>query len=363
MMVLFIILVVTLAIKVVLILAFLFNFKKEVLIVREEDLPTASILVAARNEEAVLKNCIESLLKLDYPRHKIEILLGNDHSTDATEAICAKYTEAYPFIKSIPIVDNYKGLIAKSNVIAQLAAQSDADVLAIIDADMQVSSKWLKAMVSPTAKDFDMVSGFSVVESDSLISSLQRVDWINGVMVLKALADLGKPVTVLGNNMLITNKAYKSIGGFEAVGATATEDNDLTIRVYKAGYKVYQNVNAMGASTQPIKTMEELFSQRKRWVLGGLRHSIPKIAAMFLSRSFLLWASVLTVLNVQQGLLLLAAYLFLELIQLLLIHQKSKVRISLFSGLITPFFNSVFDTFALLKLLLSRKVIWKGRKM
>ena len=354
---------VALSIKLVLLLAFLLNFKKEVLITKDQDLPVVSILVAARNEESVLKNCIESLLKLDYPMDRIEILLGNDNSTDNTGVICAHYEAQYSFIRTVEISEDYQGLIAKANVIAQLAAQSTSEVLAIIDADMEVTAQWLRAMVSPTRQGFDLVSGFSVVKDYGLLSAIQRTDWMNGIFVLKALSDMKQPVTVLGNNMLITRKAYQTIGGFEAIGPTATEDNDITLAVVRAGFQVYQHVNDMGATTEPMSKAADLFAQRRRWVLGGLRHALPKVLAMFISRSCLLWALILAIFQPLWGGILLSSYLIMELMQLLLIYNKSGYLFSLPASFVTPFFNSVFDTFALFKIFFSRKIMWKERKM
>ena len=49
--------------------------------------PCVSILVAARNEEANLPRCLASLRALDYPAHLLEILVGDDASTDGTRAV------------------------------------------------------------------------------------------------------------------------------------------------------------------------------------------------------------------------------------------------------------------------------------
>ena len=49
--------------------------------------PTVSIVVAARNEEERIAECLESLIRVDYPASKLEIIVIDDRSTDRTGMI------------------------------------------------------------------------------------------------------------------------------------------------------------------------------------------------------------------------------------------------------------------------------------
>jgi cellulose synthase/poly-beta-1,6-N-acetylglucosamine synthase-like glycosyltransferase len=363
MIVLAIILFCVLSVKLGAIIVFKTLFKHTNQVVNRPEVPVVSVLVAARNEEAGLARCIESLLRQDYPENKIEILLGNDQSTDNTASICAAYAAQYPFVKSITISEQYQGLIAKSNVLAQLIAATKGELFATIDADMVASTGWLRSMVQGTHTGAGLVSGYTAVDSDNLVSGIQRIDWMNSLLVLKAAADLARPITVLGNNNLITRKAYEAIGGFESLGPTYTEDNDLTISIHQAGFQVFHIVNHHVAITRPMESVSALFAQRKRWIAGALRHSIGKVLLMFLSRSYMLWALVLMVMNFRLGLLSVTIYLVLDLVQAAMISRRTRTRFSLFTLLVTPFFNSVFDTFTLLSLPFSKRVKWKNRKL
>src|ERR1039457_1932671 len=53
----------------------------------EFDYPTCSILIPAHNEEIVIGKTIESMLKIVYPKDKLQIIVINDGSTDATKKI------------------------------------------------------------------------------------------------------------------------------------------------------------------------------------------------------------------------------------------------------------------------------------
>src|SRR5689334_14043502 len=54
-------------------------------------LPSVSIILAVHNEERVLAQCIESVTTLDYPRDRIEILIGSDGSTDTTNDLLQRF--------------------------------------------------------------------------------------------------------------------------------------------------------------------------------------------------------------------------------------------------------------------------------
>jgi len=56
--------------------------------------PTVSIILSVWNEEDVIKEKIENLLSLDYPREKLEILIGSDGSTDQTKDIVEQISDS-----------------------------------------------------------------------------------------------------------------------------------------------------------------------------------------------------------------------------------------------------------------------------
>ena len=60
------------------------------------ELPTVSILISAYNEEAVIERKIQNILELDYPREKLEVLIGDDGSADDILLFCDANTMFFP---------------------------------------------------------------------------------------------------------------------------------------------------------------------------------------------------------------------------------------------------------------------------
>lgn len=68
-----------------------------------EERPTVSISVPMYNEEAQARGLIESLLALDYPRDRLQILVVSDHSSDATDAIVSEYADRGVELLRMPV--------------------------------------------------------------------------------------------------------------------------------------------------------------------------------------------------------------------------------------------------------------------
>lgn len=78
---------------------FIIGAKKKFYRITDDKLPTATIIVAARNEEDNILRTLESLEKLDYPDGKLQILIVDDQSTDATGKIIDDFIKDKPHFK------------------------------------------------------------------------------------------------------------------------------------------------------------------------------------------------------------------------------------------------------------------------
>tara|TARA_A100000171_G_scaffold50816_1_gene63214 strand:- start:1880 stop:2992 length:1113 start_codon:yes stop_codon:yes gene_type:complete len=351
-------------------LAFIWSFKvgfvKPIEIDSIQTWPSVSILIAARNEEENLEACLNSVSNLDYPELQLQVLLGNDQSTDHTQIIINRWINKSDNLKSIPIQPEMNGLIAKSNVLAQLAAKADGDFLIILDADVTVTEHWLKTMVAQAMLGYDLVSGYTEIKYEGYFSAVQKMDWQNSIHTLKVFSDKGNTLTALGNNMLISKKAYQSIGGFEALGATKVEDLKLLLAAKKQGFQAFQLIGNGKAKTAPIKSVLSYVDQRKRWLSGILNYRTLSGIGFVIYRLLLIEMIVGLFLfskPTAQGLIvvLILSKLIIENIKQ---HQirKSLNEVGVKFSLLEPFIISLLDTFALVALVLNPKVSWKKRK-
>lgn len=319
-----------------------------------------SILVCARNEEDNLERCLNSLLQSDDAIKDVEILIGDDNSTDDTWEVIQVYEHNHPEIKGVKIVHEKDDLIAKGNVLAQLVDLASYEHILIIDADMKVSPKWRSTM-SSLLEGYDMISGLTMIDKDFHHPTLQFFDWATVLHSMKAMADVRQPISILGNNMGFRKSAYEQVGGFRGLGPTDVEDLGLLKRFQKFGLRTFQYVGIEGkAYTKAQKGWTAMLDQRCRWMNGVFTHHWVLSIPAFLSRLWLLVFIVSSLINFNLSLYILGYGILLPQIKYLQFTRKTKNFFKF--QLSAPIIISLLDTFALIRIILFGKVSWKGRK-
>ena len=232
--------------------------------------PRVSILLAARNEAANLPRCLASLRALDYPAAQLEILVGDDGSTDGTRAVAEAALAGFEgSFRVLTITENLGLARGKANVLAQLAHLATADYLFITDADIALPSTWVTAMLAHAAPGVGTITGLTVVAGPGLLARLQSLDWLLSLGLIQVGSEAGQPMTAMGNNMLITRAAYQATGGYEALPFSVTEDFALFEAVNGHGFGFRQLFEpAVRAVSLPIGSWPALVRQRLRWLRG-----------------------------------------------------------------------------------------------
>lgn len=105
--------------------------------------PTVSVVVAARDEEAVLGAKLESVLRSDYPADRIQVVVASDGSTDATPEVVRA---AGP-----PVVLVELGPVGKAAALNAALARATGDVVVFTDANSRFTPTTLAALVRPFA--------------------------------------------------------------------------------------------------------------------------------------------------------------------------------------------------------------------
>lgn len=96
--------------------------------------PLISVVIPVKNESAILRNCLESLIKLDYPKERLEIILADGLSTDNTREIALKY--------GVRIIANSNGIVASGR--NRGFEEARGELVAFTDADCIFDVSWLK---------------------------------------------------------------------------------------------------------------------------------------------------------------------------------------------------------------------------
>lgn len=231
--------------------------------------PAVAIIVAARNEAQSIAACLSALSRQSYEGY-YEVIVVDDHSTDATAAIVASFTANDHRFRVLSAPESSQG---KAMALACGVDSTQADVIVTTDADCRPPPDWLTGFVSlMRAKHADVLCGVTVVEGETLTAQVQRLDWLLLFGVAGAASKVGMPITGMGNNMAVTREAHDRVGGFDALAGSPTED-----------YELFRRVNALEGFrsrllpdgdllnvTEPEPSLAASLAQRKRWARGGL---------------------------------------------------------------------------------------------
>jgi cellulose synthase/poly-beta-1,6-N-acetylglucosamine synthase-like glycosyltransferase len=223
-----------------------------------------SILIAARNEEKNILDLLHSLDKLSYPKEYLQILIGNDESSDNTEAVIQDFIRQKPYYELVNINSQVAGLKGKANVLAQLAHLAKGKYFFFTDADVEVPIHWIEEMT----KINGVVTGVTLVKNSNWFEACQAIEWFFALYMMKRMTDFKLPSTGMGNNMMVSAAAYWAVGGYEKIGFSIVEDYALYKAIFDAGFDVRQEFKPSVITV--TKPPPNYFEQRKRWVAGGI---------------------------------------------------------------------------------------------
>lgn len=333
-------------------------------IINTEDLPKISILVAAKNEEDNIIDCLTALAALDYPSDRYEVLIGNDNSSDNTEALVQSFISQKPNFKLINVNQKLGKADAKANVLAHLARVAHGSYFFITDADIQVPSTWAKSLLSYAAPSVGIVSGTTAIAGTGLFARLQNMEWMYAFGMINGARKLNIPVTAVGNNMVVSRTAYESVGGYENIPFSVTEDYQLFKETLTKGWQYENLIDAQSICySKPTATLAMLMRQRKRWMHGAIH--VPKSLGLYLGMQAIygpilvlgLCCAPLPMLvfaNIKMGL----QYLFIKRV-----FKKANIaKPSVTFYMIYEVYSAMISLLTILYFLLPTKVIWKGRK-
>ncbi|MBC8088964.1 MAG: glycosyltransferase [Phycisphaerae bacterium] len=237
--------------------------------------PTVSVVVSARNEERDLPACIASLVALDYPHDRLQIILVDDFSTDRTTLLvdeAARQHAAISALHSRELPDN--GLEAKARGIAHGISIATGEWLFVTDADGTVHSQWLRALLSRAGPETGMVGGTLLVQNTGTLGQMERMAWGFLQTFSAGLAGWGLPIVCVGPNMGMRRALYVAAGGLERAKFRVAEDLALFGMVVRVGKRVQMYMDHETTVTlAPVPSPSHLLSQHRRWLGGGVEQN------------------------------------------------------------------------------------------
>lgn len=326
--------------------------------------PRISILIAARNEEQNILRCLQAIEALEYPADKVEVLIGDDASTDRTRQLIDDFIRDKPNYTCISITHTLGKARGKANVLAHLAKLATTDYFFYTDADIAVPREWVRAMLSELEEGVGVVTGITTIAGHGFFSRLQALDWLYALGLMQVVSDLKLPVTSMGNNMLLRRQAYEQVGGFEHIDFSITEDIAIFNQVLKHGWG-FRNIYSRHvlALSAPATTFGLFLHQRKRWMRGSM-HLPFYMAVIFILHSAY-YPVLLPFFTYTSVGVMLAIFTFKLLLQSLYLHiclRRLGRSAPWYMFLFFELYLVVSSVILIVYFFLPVKTVWKGRK-
>jgi poly-beta-1,6-N-acetyl-D-glucosamine synthase len=231
--------------------------------------PKVTILVPAYNEQKWISRTINSLLEVDYPKDKLQLILINDGSSDNTINIMKEYQKQNK--KLIEVIDKVNS--GKSDSLNQALNYAKGDVIAVLDADAFLPPETLKKMVGyfDHEKVMAVTPSIKIWNPKSILEHIQYVEFLTSSYIRKILSFFGAVPIAPGCFTIFRKKFLDEFGGWDT--STITEDIELSLRVESKRFFVENAVDA-NVYTQGISEFKILQSQRLRWYRGLIDNMI-----------------------------------------------------------------------------------------
>ncbi|MBI4448065.1 glycosyltransferase family 2 protein [Candidatus Woesearchaeota archaeon] len=242
--------------------------------------PKVSIIIPAWNEEICLTETIESVLAIDYPKKRLEVIVVDHGSTDKTGEIADSYNgQVFVLHLKRGLKDN------KAVAINAALKRVSGEFVACLDADSVVEPAALKEMLPYfDADEVAVVTPIMLVKTPkNLLQKLQKYEYIVSILIKRIAAFINCIYVAPGPFSIYRTKILKQLGGFDE--AAIAEDMEIVYRIQKENYVAKQCLHGGRSYAEAPKSLKDLYAQRKRWY-GGSISNLYQYRQMTLNKDY-----------------------------------------------------------------------------
>lgn len=232
-------------------------------------LAAVDVVVAARDEEAVITRLVERITSLRYPAGQLLLWVIDDGSEDRTPDQLEELQSREPLLRVLRRSRQAGG--GKSGALNLVLPQLQGRWLLVLDADADLQDDVLERLI-PWAE----TGGWSAVQlrkavanpDANLLTRAQAMEMAFDAVIQQGRLSAGGVAELRGNGQLLRRDAVLTSGGFNE--ATVTDDLDLSMRLLLER----QPIGVLWdppVQEEAVLTLPALWRQRQRWAEGGLQ--------------------------------------------------------------------------------------------
>ena len=242
------------------------------------------VLVAARNEEAVIGNLLDSINKQDYPKELIDIFVVADNCTDKTADIARKYgAKVYERFDNEHKTKGFALQFLFENIRHDYGIENYEGYF-IFDADNLLNRNYISKMNDAFDSGEKIITSYRNTKNfdENWIASTYAIHWLRSIRSNHRVRSvLHLATNIQGTGFLFANEIVRN--GWKYTGLT--EDRALTADAVSRGYEITYQDEAEFFDEQPI-SLKVALRQRLRWSKGHLMAFIESGPQLFINIFF-----------------------------------------------------------------------------
>jgi cellulose synthase/poly-beta-1,6-N-acetylglucosamine synthase-like glycosyltransferase len=237
--------------------------------------PTVTVIVPCYNEAKTVTGTVDSLMNLDYPKDRLDLILVDDGSKDNTWEVLQSLAEKYPNVKIF-----HKENGGKHTAINLGLEKTTTEFVGCLDSDSFVDSQALKRIMTYFEDSHTMAVAPSILVDNpkNILQGAQKAEYDMAVYNKKMLAFLGGIHVTPGPFSIFRKRVFDELGPYRK--AHNTEDQEIALRMQEHHYKIEHCPDAYVYTIAP-NSVKKLYRQRQRWIYGFIRNAMDYRRLLF----------------------------------------------------------------------------------